>query len=100
MSELQRKCSIAKPREKTPTIDTKSLPKSSERVSDNRVSERDIWLYYFSSPEVAQMLDLTPGYIGLLCRQGILESVKIDRFWFIKPGEVTKWKAIRKRKYG
>ena len=66
----------------------------------NPVSERDIRLYYFSSPEVAQMLDLTPGYIGELCRQRILESVKIDRFWFIKPGEITKWKAKQKRKYG
>ena len=94
MNELQRKCSIAKPREKTPPIDIESLPKSSETDSEL------IRKYYFSSPEVAKMLDLTPGYIGLLCRQGILESEKIDRFWFIKPGEITKWKAKQKRKYG
>src|SRR3990167_11565 len=95
MNELPRKCSIAKPREKTPPTDIKSLPKSSETVN-----ELEVKLYYFSSPEAAKMLNVTPSYIGLLCRQGILESAKIDRFWFIKPGEITKWKAKQKRKYG
>ena len=95
MNELQRKCSIAKPREKTPPIDTKSLPKSFETDS-----ERNVSLYYFSSPEVAEMLDLTPGYIGELCRQMIFESMKVGKFWFIKPGEITKWKEKQKRKYG
>ena len=93
MNELQRKCSIAKPREKTPPIDIESLPKSSETDSEL------IRKYYFSSPEVAEMLDLTPGYIGELCRQRILESVKVDKFWFIKPGEVTKYLQWRKREH-